>query len=86
MDLNGLRRLKGDRMARKTEKNNVHEFTKQIHSTKRAGKLEKPLKNWNEREAKKLNKCACHDCRYFMGGCSEYIGKWHRPCEDFHWW
>lgn len=44
------------------------------------------LANWNEKQAKEEKKVCCHDCRYFMFGCSEYTGKYHMPCTDFEWW
>ena len=73
-------------MARKTKKTNIHEFTVQIHSTKRAGTRFASMDNWSEKEAKNKKHVCCHDCRYFLMGCSEYIGKYHKPCELFEWW
>ena len=75
-------------MARKTEENNVHEFTRQIHSTKRAGTEFANMKNWDEKQAKIEEKLCCHDCRWFIGGwssCADYIGKYHKTCKNFEW-
>jgi len=77
-------------MARKlkseSESNVFHEFTRQIHSTKRAGTRFHAMENWNEKEAKEQNKLCCHDCRSFDIGCSEFVGKYHKRCEEFGWW
>lgn len=73
-------------MARKTDKQNTHEFTRQIHSTVRTGTVFANMPNHNEREAKELRKVCCHDCRVFDGCCDQFIGKYHKPCEDFNWW
>lgn len=73
-------------MPRKTKKENIHDFTKQIHSTKRTGTRFANMSNWNEKEAMKEKKVACHDCRFFRFGCDYYIGYWHKPCELFEWW
>lgn len=73
-------------MARKTEKRNEHDFTRQIHSTVRAGTRFANMDNHNERLAKKQENVCCHDCRYFWNGCNEFIGRYHKPCEEFVWW
>lgn len=73
-------------MARKTKKENWHEFTKQIHSTRRANGIFRNMSNWNEREAKSLNRVCCKDCRSYDMVCYIYIGKYHKPCERFEWW
>jgi hypothetical protein len=73
-------------MARKTTKENIHEFTCQIHSTKRTGTRFAYIPNHNEKEAKELKKLACHDCRGFQNGCKEFVGKYHKPCTEFEWW
>jgi len=74
-------------MARKTNNINCfHDFTKQIHSTRRKGTNYANMKNHNEKIAKEKNSLCCHDCRYFDSGCYEYIGKYHKICEDFQWW
>jgi len=39
----------------------------------------------NEKEAKSKNKLACSSCRHFLFGCSEYVGKYHKPCNEFEW-
>ena len=70
-------------MARKTLKRNIHDYTRQIHSTRRTGT--EPVENWNEKEAKEENKVSCRHCRYFYSSCSEFIGKYHKPCKDFEW-
>ena len=76
-------------MARKTDKENLHDFTRQIHSTKRTKNPDyTPLENWNEKTARDECKLACRDCRYFfsgLNGCFKYIGKWHKPCDEFEW-
>lgn len=73
-------------MARKTSKTNIHEFTIQIHSTKRTGTRFANMDNHDERLAKDTNALACRDCRHFHNGCSDYIGKWHKTCSEFEWW
>ena len=73
-------------MARKTLKENRHNFTKQIHSTKRTSTRFASMDNWDEKEAKSLNKVCCKDCRSYDLTCSIYIGKFHKPCRDFQWW
>ena len=48
---------------------------------------EQNLQTWiitMKKKQKKTKKVCCHDCRSFdNGGCSEYIGKYHKTCEDF---
>ena len=73
-------------MARKTDKIVVKDFTKNIHSTRRSGTCLSGMDNWDEKEAKKEGKLACRDCRFFELSCSEYIGRWHKPCGEFKWW
>lgn len=73
-------------MARKTDKINIHEFTSQIHSTRRTGTRFSNMPNHNEKAAKECNSLCCHDCRHFDIGCSEYIGKYHKTCSEFKWW
>jgi hypothetical protein len=78
-------------MARKhkgVNSKNVHEFTRQIHSTERRGTRFAGADNWNEKKAKEENWLACKDCRYFWGGfegCWEYVGLWHKACDEFEW-
>ena len=73
-------------MPRKTHKRNIHDFTRQIHSTVRSGTKLANIKNWNEVKAKFENKLSCKDCRFFwLDGCGEYIGKYHMPCDEFEW-
>ena len=64
-----------------------HEFTRQIHSTKRRGTPCANMENWNEKQAQADKKVSCKDCRRFWwsGNCYEYIGRWHKPCKDFQW-
>jgi hypothetical protein len=73
-------------MARKTEKENKHDFTRQIHSTARANTRFANMPNHDEKKAKESGKVCCHDCRYFDYGCSEFIGRYHKPCTEFEWW
>ena len=73
-------------MARKTKKENRHEFTRQIHSTKRTNSRFANMTNWNEKEAKSINKVCCKDCRGYDNGCYLFIGRYHKPCEEFKWW
>jgi hypothetical protein len=73
-------------MARKTGKGNIHEYTRQIHSTKRKGTEASGLGNWNEHRAKVEDRVCCHDCRYFNPGCRDYLGMYHKPCGEFEWW
>ena len=73
-------------MSRKTAVNNTHDFTRQIHSTKRTGTNFAYMSNHNEKLAKELKTITCIDCRQFIGGCSHYIGKYHKPCSYFEWW
>lgn len=73
-------------MARKTTQRNIHEFTKQIHSTRRVGTRFAKMENHDEKEAKETKSLACHDCRFFAHGCSDYVGKYHKPCDEFEWW
>jgi len=72
-------------MARKTDKYNVHEFTRQIHSTRRTGTIYANMPNHNEKLAKQKHDMVCRECRYFYGQCSDYIGQWHELCKDFQW-
>jgi hypothetical protein len=73
-------------MPRKTTKENKHEFTSQIHSTKRAGTRFAAMENHDEKEAKRQCKITCRDCRGFENGCSTFIGMYHKPCLEFAWW
>jgi hypothetical protein len=73
-------------MARKTNKKTIHDFTSQIHSTRRKDTMFANMSNWNERKAKAENKVGCSHCRFFALGCSEFIGRWHQPCSEFEWW
>jgi hypothetical protein len=75
-------------MARKIkcEKYTKHEFTCQIHSTRRSGTDFANMKNWNEKQAKESKEVTCKDCRFFDLSCSKYLGKYHRPCDRFDWW
>jgi DNA topoisomerase IB len=73
-------------MARKTKKENTHEFTKNIHSTKRTNTRFANMENHNEKQAKAEKKVCCHDCRFFNGGCDTYVGMYHKPCGEFEWW
>lgn len=74
-------------MARKTTKRNEHDFTRQIHSTVRQGTRFANMKNHDEKKAKD-NKIfvVCCDCRGYDDGCNEFIGKYHKPCNEFRWW
>lgn len=75
-------------MARKTSKENTHDFTRQIHSTRRTQNIDYvPIANWDERKAMEQKRVACRDCRKFYGfnGCFKLIGRWHMPCEEFEW-
>lgn len=72
-------------MARKTDKNNIHDFTRQIHSSKRAGTRFANMINHNERLAKEKDIGTCRYCRNFFHGCSDYIGRYHKTCEEFEW-
>lgn len=65
---------------------NIHDFTNQIHSTRRSGTRFTNMENTNERLTKENKGLGCHDCRFFQFGCSEYIGKYHSPCKEFKWW
>jgi hypothetical protein len=65
-----------------------YEFTKDIPEEDKPNGFTEP-KNWNEVEAKKENKLACHDCRWFSTGfshCSTNIGVYHKTCNEFDWW
>lgn len=74
-------------MARKTDNRKyIHEFTSQIHPSRRVGTIFAGMPNRDERAAKASNSLSCHDCLHFKGGCSEYLGKYHQPCRDFEWW
>ena len=73
-------------MARKTKLFNEHEFTKQIHSSKRADTIWANMPNHDEKKAKSENKLCCHDCRYYLLSCKGYIGRFHKPCDEFEWW
>ena len=73
-------------MARKTDLNNIHDFTRQIHSSTRTGTRFAGMGNHNEKLSKDLGDLTCKDCRHFSGGCSHYIGKYHKTCSDFEWW
>lgn len=44
------------------------------------------LDNWDEGKAEKEKKVCCHDCRNYCFGCDDYVGRFHKPCEDFEWW
>ncbi len=71
-------------MARNTKKDNTHEFTKQINSTRRTGTVFANMENWDEKKAKFDNhKVKCSGCRFFNYDCSYYIGENHMPCDDF---
>ena len=73
-------------MSRKTEKENIHEFTNQIRSTKRKDLDDKIRNNnWDERKAKAYDSLSCKCCRYFYYGCSRFIGEWHKTCDEFEW-
>ena len=43
------------------------------------------IDNWEESVAKELKKTSCKDCRYFSIDCHNYLGKWHKPCNEFSW-
>ena len=73
-------------MPRKTIKRNIHDFTKQIHSTVRMDTRFANLDNHNEKHAKITKLVTCVDCRGFDNGCNEYIGKYHKTCSEFQWW
>lgn len=73
-------------MARKTLKANSHDFTRQIHSSKRKNTRFADMPNHDEREARANKQVCCHDCRSYMMGCSEFIGKYHKVCGEFEWW
>lgn len=72
-------------MARKTDRILIKDFTKNIHSTRRSNTGFSKLENWCEKEAKEQRRVCCKDCRHFNGGCSEYIGRYHKPCIEFEW-
>lgn len=65
--------------------NNIHEFTNQIHSSRRSGTRFSNMNNHNERKAKIEDRGGCRYCRYFWHGCSQYIGKYHKACNEFEW-
>ena len=73
-------------MARNKNNTLTKEFTKNIHSTNRKNTEFANMENWNEKYAKNMDKICCHDCRFFSGSCSNFIGKYHKPCKDFKWW
>jgi len=64
----------------------MSEFTKDIPDTKRIGTEFETMDNHDETYAKGKDAMACHHCRYFSGGCDEYIGQWHKTCNQFQWW
>ena len=76
-------------MARKrknTDRYSTHDFTRQIHSSARKGTGFASMNNHNEKEAKEDKKVCCRDCRYFLIKCGQYIGAYHKTCDDFMWW
>ena len=73
-------------MARKTLKENVHEFTQQINSSRRTGTIFSGMKNHDEKKAKTDNQLCCKDCRHFRNGCDAFIGVYHQTCSEFEWW
>ena len=62
------------------------EFTRNIHSSIRAGTKFANMSNHDERKAKAENKLCCHDCRFYNSGCNQYIGMYHKTCSEFRWW
>jgi hypothetical protein len=79
-------------MARKIKNENliystkfIKDFTRNIHSTRRTGTRFAGMDNWNEKAAKEGGRLSCKECRQFVGGCSMYVGRWHKPCEQFQW-
>ena len=73
-------------MARKTDKEQWKDFTKNIHSTNRTGTFVANFDNWNEKKAKEERKLCCDDCRHYITGCHNLVGKYHKTCKDFEWW
>jgi hypothetical protein len=73
-------------MARRTNKTNIHEFTQQIHSSRRVGTEFAKMNNHNEKLAKQNKDVVCRDCKFFNLGCKEYIGEYHKTCNEFEWW
>jgi hypothetical protein len=66
----------------------TYKFTDEIPDDEKAHDFKEP-ENWDERDAEKNKLVACHDCRFFSGGvwtCSEAVGMWHKPCNEFKWW
>jgi hypothetical protein len=64
-------------------------FTSEIDRTEEDNAFFKEPENWDEQIAEKENKLCCHDCQYFNGyvfKCSDYIGMYHRTCNEFKWW
>lgn len=74
-------------MVRKVKYNGktIHDFTRQIHSTRRTDTQFAGMLNHNERLAKEKNGLTCKECRFFLFGCSEYVGRYHRTCPEFEW-
>jgi hypothetical protein len=65
------------------------EFTSEIYRSNIDITSFKEPENWDEQIAKDENKLCCHDCRFFSGyiyRCSDYIGMYHKPCNEFKWW
>jgi hypothetical protein len=64
------------------------EFTSEIDDKERLGTDFEKMLNWDEKEAKEKNSIYCHDCRFFNSifGCNDYIGMYHKTCEEFKWW
>lgn len=64
----------------------MSEFTTEIPVKKREGTPFEHMQNHDEQKAQADKTVSCHDCRFFLLGCDEYVGRWHKTCGEFQWW